>query len=433
MNRIFLRIYASVLISLLLLLVAQVLMVQYVFKPELDAMVESWVRPAATWLRAEAMKAGSNQPIKALLPRDKKSLPLDVVSVPRNTIELTEQQASRLTRGAAVAVGDWTHRIVYIEAAESDKLLRLGPVPVITNPVDWRTALAGFCAFLTIGLGIQLVLKPIKHDLMELSDAAEQFGQGDFGRRAQVRAHGSIRYLAASFNAMAEQTARLIESHKELLRAASHELRTPLARIVMSVDSLEEAEDHQERQDLMGGIYESLDELEGLIEEMLVFTRLQAGSPETDLESFQLAPIFEEALDVCQPHLSHLEIEITLPSDSTMIQGQPRMLRRVLDNLLTNAGRYATNQVRVSCRELDEHIIITVEDDGPGIPPDDRERIFEPFVRLDASRSRHSGGFGLGLSIAQRIAGWHGGSLRADASPLGGAKLYLELPTADDA
>ena len=109
------------------------------------------------------------------------------------------------------------------------------------------------------------------------------------------------------------------------------------------------------------------------------------------------------------------------------------MLRRVLDNLLTNAGRYATNQVRVSCRELDEHIIITVEDDGPGIPPDDRERIFEPFVRLDASRSRHSGGFGLGLSIAQRIAGWHGGSLRADASPLGGAKLYLELPTADDA
>ena len=119
-------------------------------------------------------------------------------------------------------------------------------------------------------------------------------------------------------------------------------------------------------------------------------------------------------------------------SDLARIQGQPRMLRRILDNLLTNAGRYANKKVEVDCHEDLDQVCLTVTDDGPGIPEADRERIFEPFVRLDASRSRHSGGFGLGLSIAQKIARWHGGSLRAEASPSGGARLSLELPTVQE-
>ena len=258
MNRIFLRIYAAVLISLLLLLVANVLIVQYAFKPELDAMVESWVRPASSWLRAEALKGDDGEMLESLLSNEADGLPFVVTTVPRSSVTFSPEDQQRLNAGAPVALGDWTHRYVYIDAGRPESLVRLGPVPVITNPIDWRIALAGFCAFLVIGLGIQLVLRPIKDDLLELSSAADQFGQGDFSRRAIVRERGSIRYLASSFNAMAAQTARLIESHKELLRAASHELRTPLARIVMSVDSLEEAEDQQERQELIGGISESL-------------------------------------------------------------------------------------------------------------------------------------------------------------------------------
>ena len=216
---------------------------------------------------------------------------------------------------------------------------------------------------------------------------------------------------------MAERTSALIDSHKALLRAASHELRTPLARIVMSIDSLAEADDDDEREQLLGGVEESLSELEALIEELLDFTKLQEGAPINEKEPCEITDILEAALDAFTPHVGELKVDVKLPGDSIAVLAAPRFLRRVLDNLLSNASRYAKTQVALRCVVTDERIQVMVDDDGPGIPADKRHEVFRPFVRLDASRNRHSGGFGLGLSIADRITRQHDGMLSGARKP----------------
>ena len=121
-------------------------------------------------------------------------------------------------------------------------------------------------------------------------------------------------------------------------------------------------------------------------------------------------------------------MEVKLPGDSIAVLAAPRFLRRVLDNLLSNASRYAKTQVALRCVVTEERIQVMVDDDGPGIPEDKRHEVFRPFVRLDASRNRHSGGFGLGLSIADRITRQHDGMLSVHESPEGGARFMLDMP-----
>jgi two-component system OmpR family sensor kinase len=110
------------------------------------------------------------------------------------------------------------------------------------------------------------------------------------------------------------------------------------------------------------------------------------------------------------------------------IEADPRLLGRALSNLLRNAQKYAAASIRVTAQRIGETVEIAVEDDGPGIPEDERERIFEPFYRLDRSRDRATGGFGLGLSIARKAVLLHGGSLRVEGSSLGGARFVVSLP-----
>jgi two-component system, OmpR family, sensor histidine kinase RstB len=429
MNRLFLRIYGAVLIALLVLWAINLAIFQFAQRPDFDRRIETFMQPTARWLvdrMVEAREQG-NSFESALPTEDVIPFKVHIRSMSEANL-LTEDSKLRLAETGISAKGTWTHRMVHVLIPDSDKVIEIGPVGVMKGPVDWRLIVTGFFAFLGIGLGIYLVLRPVKRDLVELSDAAEAFGQGNFERRAIVDGPGSVKHLAYSFNSMAERTSNLIDSHKALLRAASHELRTPLARIVMSIDSLAEADDDDEREQLLGGVEESLGELEALIEELLDFTKLQEGAPISEKEPCEISDVLEAALDAFTPHVGELKVEVKLPEDSVSVLAAPRFLRRVLDNLLSNASRYAKTQVALRCVATEDRIQIMVDDDGPGVPEDKRHDVFRPFVRLDASRNRHSGGFGLGLSIADRITRQHDGMLSVHKSPEGGARFMLDMP-----
>lgn len=428
MNRLFLRIYGAVLISLLILWAINLAIFQFSLRPDFDRRIEAFMQPTARWLVSRMVEARANgASFESALPTED-VIPFDVRILNVAELKLSADAKMRLQSQGISAKGTWTHRMVHVAIPNADQIIEIGPVGVMKGPVDWRLVSTGFLVFLGIGLGIYLVLRPVKRDLVELSDAAQQFGKGNFERRAMVKGPGSVLHLASSFNAMAERTASLIDSHKALLRAASHELRTPLARIVMSIDSLAEASDDDEREELLDGVEESLGELEALIEELLDFTRLQEGAPMMEKERCELGDIIEAALAAFAPHKGDLKVNLEFAADNVVVHAAPRFLRRVLDNLLSNASRYAQTQVALRTTVTPSEITVMVDDDGPGIPEEQRHEVFRPFVRLDASRNRHSGGFGLGLSIADRITRQHGGTLSVEESPEGGARFTLTLP-----
>ena len=116
------------------------------------------------------------------------------------------------------------------------------------------------------------------------------------------------------------------------------------------------------------------------------------------------------------------------PYPTLEVEAEERYLHRVLQNLVTNALRYAQSRIVMRVEESEDQVVIHVDDDGPGIPEHERERVFKPFARLDKSRHRASGGYGLGLSIVKRIVDWHGGEIRVDESPEGGARFTVTLP-----
>jgi signal transduction histidine kinase len=228
-----------------------------------------------------------------------------------------------------------------------------------------------------------------------------------------------------------------MESHKSLLANASHELRSPLARIRMGLELMGIDAASPQRQE----ISRSITELDQLIDEILLASRLDAK--QADAEPFETLDLTGLAAEECARVNAELSAELGKAPDtglgmdatshSLTVQGSPRLLRRLIRNLLENARRYSTGdinlelaQARVGSKQL---AVVKVHDRGPGVPAGQRERIFEPFYRLPGASERE-GGVGLGLALVKSISQRHGGSVRCEARPGGGASFIVELPVA---
>jgi two-component system OmpR family sensor kinase len=259
--------------------------------------------------------------------------------------------------------------------------------------------------------------------LQALSRVADEFGAGNLSARAGVKPGASIYPLAERINHMAGRIEGLVESQTSLLHSVSHELRTPIARLEFALELLRTAAPDGALTPRIAAMGGDLAELNALVGELLSLTRIgseQAKQP----APFALAPALRE----CGELLDHaVEIDVDAAPDS--VTGDRRLLMRAVGNVLRNARKYARNRIILSARRTGPATLeIVVEDDGPGIPQAERERIFEPFYRLDRSRDRATGGFGLGLSIARKAVELHGGTIRAEGSALGGARFVITLP-----
>jgi signal transduction histidine kinase len=261
---------------------------------------------------------------------------------------------------------------------------------------------------------LYVAARNITRPLTELARAADSVGRQLQPAQLQERGARELREAAHAFNTMQDRLHRYLDSRSRVLAAMSHDLKTPLTRLRLQVETLENPP-MQER------IGKELDEMESMVHEALsLFRGLDDGEPAVpvDIDGL-LAQIAGEFTDMGD----------TVTVSGTALKpfvGKPQALKRCLTNLIANAIKFGSRaQVQV---EDGSALIIRIRDSGPGIPPAELERVFEPFYRLESSRNRDSGGTGLGLAIARDIAQAHGGTLTLANLPAGGLEALLTLP-----
>ena len=260
--------------------------------------------------------------------------------------------------------------------------------------------------------------------LQKLSRVADEFGAGRLSARARMPRSASIYPLAERIDHMADRIEELLVSQKNLLHSVSHELRTPIARLEFALELLDAKAGDPALRRRIAAMEGDVRELNDLVNELLGMARLDSEQA-LRRDTVDVAALLESAAAALPPGPQALSV--AAGQDLGTIEADPRLLGRALSNLLRNAQKYAAASIRLSAMREEGRLLIAVEDDGPGIPDEERERIFEPFYRLDRSRDRATGGFGLGLSIARKAVLLHGGSLRVEDSALGGAKFVIAL------
>jgi two-component system, OmpR family, sensor histidine kinase RstB len=310
-----------------------------------------------------------------------------------------------------------------------DTVVDLGPIPLFNwFPLNLIISITLISMFL-ISLGVYALIFPLERKLQLIQSGITKVREGKLNTKVKVVGEDEIAHLAATFNSMTEHIRRLIESQRELTRAVSHELRTPVARIRFAVDMLADTDDYDDRMSQRDYIDQDIESLNGLIDEILTYAKLEEGSPKMDWEDVDLQELVSQIARETNALGKPVTVKVGNMQKGVFAQADRRYLHRVLQNLAGNATRYAESTIIISAGLEKNEAFISVEDDGQGIPEKDREKVFIPFARLDDSRTRASGGYGLGLSIVSRIAFWFNGRMSVDESPtLGGARFIMNWP-----
>ncbi|MDD2046330.1 ATP-binding protein [Pseudomonas putida] len=319
--------------------------------------------------------------------------------------------------------------------------LEIGPLYQMNPYPPQLLALIAVLGLCLIGLIVYLLVRQLERRLSTLETAATRIAQGSLETRVAADDADSVGRLAAAFNGMAEHLQRSLAIQRELVRAVSHELRTPVARLRFGLEMIASARDDQAREKYLSGMDGDIQELDKLVDEMLTYARLEQGAPALHFQRVDLDALLDQVIAELAPLRRDVKVvrgpchgPEEADGQGPWVEAEPRYLHRALQNLVSNAMRHAESQVSLSYQLGLQRCRIDVDDDGPGVPEDVWDRIFTPFTRLDDSRTRASGGHGLGLSIVRRIIYWHKGRASVGRSErLGGARFSLSWPRQQDA
>ena len=293
----------------------------------------------------------------------------------------------------------------------------VGPPPG-APPWGWTFMLTFLLSALGIAVVAVLTGRHIAKPMRSLAAAAGRFGRGEAVDDLPEAGPVETRETVRAFNRMRGRLDRYVRNRTAMLAAVSHDLRTPITSLRLHAEFVEDAETRAK-------IVAALDEMQRMTEDTLAFIREDMRREETrtvDLHAL---------LDSVAADLSELGCDIEVAeSERVLIDCRAMALRRALRNLLENAAAYGTRATARIDRD-GSGVRVVIEDEGPGIPEDDLERVFEPFVRLEASRSRDTGGSGLGLAIARSIIRGHGGDVHLENRAEGGLRARVALPGAE--
>ena len=342
---------------------------------------------------------------------------------PMSKYQLDPVTLHHLRAGEIVALDDEYTFLQHIP--RSHYVLAVGPIPYLFYLHEMRLLDIALLAFIGISLALPVFIwmRPHWKDMLRLETAAQRFGQGHLNERIHFDSASSLLRLGVAFNQMADNINTLVASKKQLIDGIAHELRTPLVRLRYRLEMSDNLTDVE-----AAALNRDIGQLEALIEELLTYARLDRPEVNLNLQSLDLAEWLRERMDDIRSVQPDFTIELDMPQRQNFGVTDTRLMERVLDNLVNNALRYASQRIRVGLWFDGNTACLQVEDDGPGIPLDERQRVFDPFVRLDPSRDRATGGCGLGLAIVHSIAQAFDGYVLIDTSPLGGASVRFCWP-----
>ena len=266
-------------------------------------------------------------------------------------------------------------------------------------------------AFLLITIAI-IFLKNQTRPIINLARASEKFGRGEDIEEFKPSGALEIRQAGFEFEKMRKRIIRHLNQRSEMLSGISHDLRTPLTRIKLQLSFIKDKEISKKLSDDVG-------EMEKMLNEYLQF----ASSRSAEItETFDLSELLKTTI------MKYEKKEITTDiSKEVFLDGRKNLMQRCFSNLIDNAIKYSTN-VYISLRKLNNNILITIDDDGPGIPENERENVFKPFYKIDKSRGDSKSSVGLGLSIASDTVKSHGGNIKLETSPTNGLRIKVILP-----
>ncbi|MCA0241014.1 MAG: HAMP domain-containing protein [Proteobacteria bacterium] len=446
MRSLYLRIYVTVLVALALFALVSGWLVQRHLEQERTRFETSARDRAEAWAdllqrslpAADAPPAEQEQAVRDWSQRLRLPLALDDAKGQR--VATSESYARREAeagplfqrRQQAVRMDDgrtlWLLRLP--RGGQPPGVLRpgmtAGPLGVGTPPQGWlppglpdgvALALLLLLLFAAVAGGAWPVVRRLTRRLEALKSGVEAFGAGALHQRVSEDGRDEVAALGASFNRAAGRIEALLQTHKSLLANASHELRSPLTRLKMAVSMLEDATAEQRRQ-LRHEIDVNVGELDALVEEVLLASRLDAAAALDRHEELDLLGLAAEEA---------ARVGANVQGQPLMLQGDERLIRRALRNLLENARRYGGSEIDLGVQRHGGQVEVQVCDRGAGVPEAYREHVFEPFFRLPGHAER-AGGVGLGLALVRQIAERHGGSVRCEPRDGGGSCFTLALP-----
>ena len=257
-----------------------------------------------------------------------------------------------------------------------------------------------------------IFLKNQTRPLVKLAKAAERFGKGDYVNDFRPSGAQEIRKAAYEFDRMAKRINRHLNQRSEMLSGISHDLRTPLTRLKLQLAMLNQ-------KDLSVKMSKDIDEMEKMLNDYLQFAKTQS---QEETEKINLKELF----DKINQNFSTDALKIVIENDISL-SGRPNALKRSFENIIQNALTYG-KRAFVNIQKSSNRVIISVEDDGPGIPEEQYKNVFKPFFRLDKSRSLNQSGIGLGLAIVEDVINSHGGSIFLGKSKFKGLQIKVSLP-----
>lgn len=355
------------------------------------------------------------------------------------------QSALRKGLGVSVRYSDTLRRdLVYVAAPVRDGEELIGFIRTSTSltsvtdalrPVYIKIAISGVVVMLFVALITYLVARRINRPLKEIGEGAHRFAAGDLSYRLNIQSPGEIAVLAESMNQMAGQLKKLESIRSDFVANVSHELKTPITAIKGFIETLKEGaiEDPENARHFIEIISKHSDRLGEIIEDLLSLSRIEQESEKDgiQLERDSINTIINAAVTMCMSKAGERGIEIDIASgDDLEINMNSALLEQAIINLIDNAIKYSDGgkKIVIESSHQNGEVLISITDQGYGIPKNHQARIFERFYRIDKSRSRSLGGTGLGLAIVKHIVSAHNGRITLESKPGSGSKFTIHLP-----